>query len=90
MGISVIQLFATYKPNESPFVKAAQRRIITTAAFTLTYVSQFPLSLRQLSFVKYKYLRDWYVRTDLASLGALTPSPPQHQYHIEYGPATAL
>ncbi|KAH9850459.1 hypothetical protein C2E23DRAFT_311580 [Lenzites betulinus] len=36
MGISVIQLFATYKPNESPFVKAAQRRIITTAAFTLT------------------------------------------------------
>ncbi|KAI0820898.1 hypothetical protein BC628DRAFT_817017 [Trametes gibbosa] len=36
MGVSVIQLYATYKPNESPFVQAAQRRIITTAALTLT------------------------------------------------------
>ncbi|KAL1942174.1 hypothetical protein VTO73DRAFT_6238 [Trametes versicolor] len=36
MGISVIQLFAVYRPGESPFVNAAQRRIITTAAFTLT------------------------------------------------------
>ncbi|KAI0357205.1 hypothetical protein OH77DRAFT_141975 [Trametes cingulata] len=36
MGISVIQLFASYAPKESIFVNAAQRRIITTAALTLT------------------------------------------------------
>ncbi|KAI0631824.1 hypothetical protein C8Q77DRAFT_1074777 [Trametes polyzona] len=35
MGNSVIQLYATYVPGESPFVNTAQRRIITTAAFTL-------------------------------------------------------
>ncbi|KAI0641675.1 hypothetical protein C8Q79DRAFT_918868 [Trametes meyenii] len=36
MGISVIQLFASYVPGESIFIHAAQRRIITTAALTLT------------------------------------------------------
>ncbi|KAI0327852.1 hypothetical protein GY45DRAFT_1256114 [Cubamyces sp. BRFM 1775] len=36
MGISVIQLFAIYTPMESIFVHAAQRRIITTAALTLS------------------------------------------------------
>ncbi|KAH9896050.1 hypothetical protein C8Q73DRAFT_665064 [Cubamyces lactineus] len=36
MGISVIQLFAIYTPHESIFVHAAQRRIITTAALTLS------------------------------------------------------
>ncbi|KAI0362930.1 hypothetical protein BV20DRAFT_959328 [Pilatotrama ljubarskyi] len=36
MGISVVQLFAAYAHNESIFVNTAQRRIITTAALTLT------------------------------------------------------
>ncbi|KAI0660066.1 hypothetical protein C8Q70DRAFT_1044615 [Cubamyces menziesii] len=36
MGISVIQLFAIYTPHESIFIHAAQRRIITTAALTLS------------------------------------------------------
>ncbi|KAI0764238.1 hypothetical protein BD413DRAFT_673558 [Trametes elegans] len=36
MGTSVVQLFAVYSSGESLFVHAAQRRIITTAALTLT------------------------------------------------------
>ncbi|KAI9068558.1 hypothetical protein FKP32DRAFT_1561435 [Trametes sanguinea] len=36
MGFSVVQLFAAYVPGESIFVNAAQRRIITTAALTLS------------------------------------------------------
>ncbi|PIL32457.1 hypothetical protein GSI_05159 [Ganoderma sinense ZZ0214-1] len=35
-GISVVQLFAVFKPEESIFVLASKRRVITTAALTLT------------------------------------------------------
>ncbi|KAI1788208.1 hypothetical protein LXA43DRAFT_1026099 [Ganoderma leucocontextum] len=35
-GISVVQLFAVFKPEESIFVLASKRRVITTAALTLS------------------------------------------------------
>ena len=37
-GISVVQLFAVFTPGESVFANESQRRIILTAALTLTYV----------------------------------------------------
>ncbi|KAI0641673.1 hypothetical protein C8Q79DRAFT_1030360 [Trametes meyenii] len=36
MGISVVELFATYVPGETIFTEAARRRVVTTACLTLT------------------------------------------------------